>query len=131
MDEPIPIKKLAHTGTNPHPGVIPTNPHTHPFVNPIILGLWPLTYSNSIQVSPPVAAEKLVFRRAMTEKWFTAKAEPPLKPNQPNQSIAVPSRLLRMFWEVGESSWFRPSTMANAKLLKPADMWTTLPKFIF
>ena len=53
-------------------------------------------------------------------------ALPPLKPNQPNHSSAVPSATKRMSCG-GVWVWRAPSTVTVARAAMPAEMCTTVP----
>ena len=74
-----------------------TKPTTAPIQNPIAVGFFPLTPSKNIQAKPAAAAAVLVVANAVTAKVPAPKAEPALKPNQPNHKIAVPNKTKGMF----------------------------------
>lgn len=46
--------------------------------------------TQSIQVIPETLAARLVTMQALAALMLAARADPPLKPNQPNQRKAVP-----------------------------------------
>lgn len=51
-----------------------------------------------IQVRPPMEAARLVTTEAWTERKFIAPADPPLKPNHPNQRSVVPMTTCETEW---------------------------------
>ena len=87
--------------------------------------------SKKIQPSIAAAEAVLVVAKASTAASLAASAEPALKPNQPNQSMPVPSSTYGMLAGSCASlaTWLlrRPSTIAPARAAKPADMCTTVP----
>jgi hypothetical protein len=85
-----PITMLCGMATNPAPGVMATRPTTAPIQNPRTEGFLPFTTSKNIQLRPAAAAAVLVVANADTASAFAPKAEPALKPNQPNHSKPVP-----------------------------------------
>src|SRR4051812_31346234 len=95
--ETAPITTLSPTFTNPHAGVIATNPTTAPTHAPIDETLFPLIASIKIHATIADAAAVLVVAKAFTDKPFAAKAEPALNPNHPNHSKPVPIITKGMF----------------------------------
>src|SRR5687768_12015904 len=87
-----PIVILCGIATKPAAGVIATRPTTAPIQNPSTEGFFPFSTSKNIQDKPAAAAAVLVVANADTARPLAANAEPPLKPNQPNQSKPVPIR---------------------------------------
>ena len=77
--------------TKPEAGVIEARPATMPVTAPTRLGLPYLIHSIAAQVSAPTAAETWVTAIAMPALPLAASALPPLKPNQPTQSMAAPA----------------------------------------
>ncbi len=75
----------------PAAGVIATNPTTAPIQVPIALGFLPLTASNIIHVNAAAAEAVVVVASAFAANKLAPKADPALKPNQPNQSKPVPN----------------------------------------
>ncbi len=76
--------------TKPAPGVMATRPTTAPIQNPNTEGFLPLDTSKNIHDNPAAPAATLVVKKAETAKLLAPKADPALKPNQPNQSNPVP-----------------------------------------
>ena len=76
--------------TYPHPGVIATSPQTEPQANPRMDDYFLNIFYHNIQVSPDMAADRFVLMQAIEANPFADKLDPPLKPNHPNQSKAVP-----------------------------------------
>src|SRR5262245_3813677 len=81
---------LCCTLTYAAAGVIATRPTTAPMHAPRAVGLRPRIPSKNIQASMAAADAVLVVANACVAVAFAARAEPALKPNQPNQSIPVP-----------------------------------------
>src|SRR4029079_2203037 len=80
--------------TKPAAGVIPTSPATAPAAAPITLGrLW-RTHLAVIQANAAIEAARWVLTKADTASAPEPNALPALKPNQPNQSSPVPSRVM-------------------------------------
>ena len=68
-----------------------TNPTTAPMQAPIADGFRPHIQSKNIQPSIAQADAVLVVANARAAVPLAAPADPALKPNQPNQSMLVPS----------------------------------------
>src|SRR5687767_7909244 len=85
-----PINMLCGTATKPAAGVIATRPTTAPIQKPNTEGFLPLSTSKNIHERPAAAAAVFVVANAETLKALAPKAEPALKPNQPNHSKPVP-----------------------------------------
>ena len=76
------------------------------------------------------AAALLVLRKAWAARPLAASAEPALKPNHPNHSMPLPSRVRGREWGgiVSSGQPLRlPSTRMTARAAMPALMWTTVP----
>ena len=71
-------------------------PAMAPVAKPSALGLPFLSHSIKIHVSAATLGEIWVTTTAIAACPFAAKALPPLKPNHPTQSIAVPTRFMVM-----------------------------------
>ena len=83
MMEPIgPAKPAA--------GVIATKPATQPEAAPNMEGLPLRTHSATDQPKTAAAVAKYVFTKANAALPFASRAEPALKPNQPNHKRAAP-----------------------------------------
>ncbi|MNQ96881.1 hypothetical protein D3C85_1125020 [compost metagenome] len=76
--------------TKPAPGVMATKPTTAPIQKPNTEGFLPRATSKNIQAKPAAPAAVLVVKNAETAKLPALKAEPALKPNQPNHNKPVP-----------------------------------------
>src|SRR5215213_7085373 len=85
-----PINILCGIATKPAAGVIATKPTTAPIQKPSKEGFFPFNTSKNIHDKPAAAAAMFVVVKAETARPLAAKAEPPLKPNQPNHSRPVP-----------------------------------------
>src|SRR3954471_13815856 len=86
-----PMKIETGTDTKPAAGVIATNPTTAPIQKPSADTFLPRVTSNNTHERPAVAAAMCVTAKADTANGPAPQAEPALKPNQPNQSNAVPN----------------------------------------
>src|SRR4051795_6314665 len=120
------MKRLSRIVTNPAAGVTATRPTTAPMQAPRADGLLPRIQSKNIQPSIAAADAVLVVPNAMAAVPLAASAEPALKPNQPNQSMPVPSSTngtLAGEW-ASLAMWLlrRPRTMAPARAANPADI---------
>src|SRR6476646_5435282 len=124
-----PIKILCGMATKPAAGVIATKPTTAPMQKPSTDGFFPLATSKNIQDKPAAAAAVLVVAKAETERALAPKAEPALKPNQPNQSKPVPIRTYGILAGgisfLSLCTWRRFNTRAPARAAQPAEMCTT------
>ncbi len=69
-------------------------PAIAPVAKPSTLGLPFLNHSMAIQVSAATLGEIWVTTTAMAAWPLAARALPPLKPNQPTHSMAVPMRFM-------------------------------------
>src|SRR5436309_199956 len=85
-----PIKMLEPTLTYPAAGVMATRPTTAPIQAPKADGFLPLRASYEIQASIAAAEAVFVVIKADTARGDADRAEPALKPNQPNHNMPVP-----------------------------------------
>ena len=89
-------------------------------------GFRPRNQSKNIQPSIAQADAVLVVANASAAEPFAAVAEPALKPNQPNQSMPVPSSTYGTLYASWASlaMWLcrRPRINAPASAANPADM---------
>src|SRR3954452_16478884 len=83
----------AQGGTKPLAGVIATRPATRPEAKPKEVGRPCFIHSAISQAMPPAAAAIWVVVKARAAPLPALTAEPPLKPNQPNQSMPAPRRV--------------------------------------
>jgi len=67
-----------------------TKPTTAPIQKPKADGFLPFKTSKNNQERPAAPAAVLVVAKALTAKLLAAKADPALKPNQPNHNKPVP-----------------------------------------
>ena len=81
----------AHGRMKPAHGVIVANPVTTPMQSPASVGLPCFNHSMPVQTVKAVLAASALFTAAKAAPPVEANAEPPLKPNQPNQSRPVPN----------------------------------------
>ena len=95
----------------------------------MMLGLPLCRHDISIQVTIAVEAEMSVLMKATDAISLGDSALPPLKPNQPNHSRAVPSATKRMSCG-GVCVRRAPSTVTVANAAMPAEMCTTVPPAI-
>jgi len=86
----IPRTTLAQSGMKPEAGVAATSPEMTPEHQPTMDHLRARRQSRITQVIPANMAVRLLFQQAMTARRLAPKAEPPLKPNQPNHRKTVP-----------------------------------------
>src|SRR3989344_1642757 len=124
-----PIAIAANGPTKPEAGVIATKPQTAPIAVPVAVG-FPLTIqSMNIQLKAAHAAAILVTKRALIARPYAANALPPLNPNQPNQSNAVPRITNGMLFGFAclFSFFLLPTTIAPANAENPARICTTVP----
>src|SRR6185437_3445591 len=124
---PINIAELILT--YPADGVIATRPIIAEPHTPEIVFACPVIKSQNIQAIIEAEVANNVVAIAIIVMLDTLKAEPALKPNQPNQSIPKPStvygKLCLLFCIKGAVRGF--STIANAKPENPALTCTTTP----
>src|SRR5450756_3255503 len=93
-----------------------------------MVGLPVLIHSMDIQESMAAAAAVLVVRNAWMARPPELRAEPPLNPNQPNQSSAAPNRTNGMLCGMAVLLSFRfPNISAMTSPANPELMWTTVP----
>src|SRR5690606_26788449 len=91
MAATAPITKECGILTNPAAGVIATSPTTTPIQVPIAEGFVPRAASKRIYINAAAPDAAVVVAKAVAARALAPKAEPALKPNQPNQSIPVPN----------------------------------------
>ena len=80
--------------TTPDAGVIAAKPAIEPVTIPSTVGFPFFIHSINIHVNAAVAAEICVTTIAVAPPPSAAKPLPPLKPNQPTQSIPVPATVI-------------------------------------
>ena len=84
--------------TKPAHGVIATRPATAPEAAPSVVA-WPLmSFSTTSQPSMAAEAARNVFMIAWAAMPSAARAEPALKPAQPNQRMPVPRTVRGRLW---------------------------------
>ena len=74
-----------------------TKPQTLPEAKPRIVDFLRKIYYQTIHVIPEIAAAMFVFIHAIEASGLAVKADPPLNPNHPNHSKAVPIKVLLIF----------------------------------
>src|SRR5215475_11255072 len=77
--------------TNPHAGVMTTNPATAPEQKPSTLGLPRVMYSAMGHTNEATAVASVVVVNALAAITSAATAEPALKPYHPTHNIPVPT----------------------------------------
>src|SRR5689334_21068173 len=121
----MPISTAPVGLTNPHAGVITTNPPTAPEQNPRTLG-FPLKRNSSIaQVNDATAVARVVVVKAFAAIPSAASALPALKPYQPTHNMPVPTMQSTMLCGAkislpNPSRW--PSRMHKTSADQPDDM---------
>src|SRR3954449_5603596 len=123
--------RIADHGTrNAQAGVMATRPATAPEAKPSVVACPSRSRSTRIQPRAAVAVATWVLVNARAARPFAARAEPALKPNQPNHSRPEPSmtkgRLCGLNCAFGQPLRL-PSTIASASPAAPALMWTAVP----
>src|SRR5579863_4770639 len=105
-------------------------PATAPVKAPTALGLPARHQLIAVQVHIATEAAMSVFTNACAAIPFAAKAEPALKPNQPNHKRPVPrptnATLCGTVFSPG-ANLRAPTTQTDASAAKPALAWTTIP----
>src|SRR5262245_47843131 len=130
MPAATPIKSEPPAVTNPHAGVITTNPATAPEQKPSTLGL-PLSSHSAIgQTNEATAVAIVVVMKALAATASAATALPALKPYQPTHSIPVPTMHNTRLW--GAMFCFPkprrlPRMMQRISADQPEDICTTVP----
>src|SRR5215831_18866671 len=109
---------LCGIATKPAAGVMATNPTTAPTQKPTTEGFLPLIISKNIQDSPAAAAAVLVVEKADTESVLAPRADPALKPNQPNHNKPVPIKTYGIL--AGMFSLFSICTFLGFNTIAPA-----------
>ena len=105
-------------------------PATAPVSAPTRLGLPSRTQVIASQVHMAIEPAMSVLTNACEAMPLAARAEPALKPNQPNQSRPVPSATKAMLCGSPRSPLANrrlPTTKTEASAAKPALTWTTRP----
>mmetsp|Transcript_28585 Transcript_28585/g.80575 ORF Transcript_28585/g.80575 Transcript_28585/m.80575 type:complete len:238 (-) Transcript_28585:672-1385(-) len=121
-------RKTAPTGpTKPAHGVMVARPAMEPVAMPSMLALPFITMSCSDHTAAAVAAASCVARQANAASAEAVRAEPPLNPYQPTQSIPVPRTVRRRFPVTMRLSLRGPRTAQPTKAPMPAVMCTTMP----
>ncbi len=94
------------------------------------LGLPSFHQVRKSQVHIAIEPAMSVLTNACAATPFAARADPPLNPNQPNQSRPVPSATKAMLWAMLRSpgpNLRAPTTQTEARAAMPALTWTTIP----
>src|SRR5262245_42187012 len=87
----LPIAIAARGDTNPAAGVIATSPTTAATAAPTPVVFFLKTISIITQVTTAAAADRFVVTKARLASPPAVRAEPALKPNQPNHNSDAPS----------------------------------------
>ena len=122
---------MAHMGvTKPAAGVMATSPATAPEAAPRVVALPPCSHSAAIQDRAAAAVAMWVVTKALAASPSAARADPALKPNQPNQRMAAPRMVMGRLWgmKAVEPCPLRlPMSRAQHRAAAPELMWTTAP----
>src|SRR5204863_3314735 len=116
--------------TLPAAGVIATRPATAPDAAPSMDGLPLNIHSANIHDSTAQAVARKVFMNARAAEPLASSAEPALKPNQPNHSMAAPIMVIvRLCGDMDSlpRPIRLPSRKAPTRPATPALMCTTVP----
>mmetsp|Transcript_56479 Transcript_56479/g.104579 ORF Transcript_56479/g.104579 Transcript_56479/m.104579 type:complete len:200 (+) Transcript_56479:667-1266(+) len=111
----------------PAAGVTVASPAIAPTQRPTNFGRPSRSQSMINHMKSATEAAISEFTAAATEAPLTFKADPPLKPNQPNHNNAVPSATNGMLWGVSSASLRLPTTTRLPNAENPAVMCTTMP----
>ena len=116
--------------TKPEAGVTVARPAITPVTAPTSDGLPCFFHSMADQTMAALTAARCVTAIAMPAPPSAASWLPPLKPNQPTQSIAAPAAVIPGLW--GGWIWsgkpcLEPNTAAATSAADPALKWTTKP----
>src|SRR6266513_2891739 len=125
-----PIATDASGVTYPEAGVIATSPTTRPVAAPTAVALPLRIQSRQVHVTMAIAAAVLVAVKAWAARPLAARADPALKPNQPNHSNPAPSSTSGTLWgTIGTRLKSRrgPSMRAATSAETPELMCTTVP----
>src|SRR6516225_4941082 len=130
MPATTPMVTAPVGSTNPHAGVITTNPPTAPEQNPSTLAFPRSKYSSIAQVNDATAVASVVVMNAFAAIPSAPSALPALNPYQPTQSIPAPTMQSTML--CGAMISFRkpsrgPSKAQSTSADQPDDMCTTVP----
>ena len=111
-------------------GVTATSPTTMPVAAPTAVALPVRRRSSRVQTTRVAAGASNVLAKASAAEASAARAEPALKPNQPNQSIPAPSRVNgtlcgKIACRAKSLRGFK--TRAVTRAAAAALMWTTVP----
>jgi hypothetical protein len=87
------MAKAPPTPTKPQAGVMTTKPLIKPVAKPKTEGLPLMRHSIASQTKPEAEAAAHVFNKAKAATPLASKADPALKPNQPNNNKAVPTKV--------------------------------------
>src|ERR1051326_550896 len=82
----------------PEAGVAATRPEMVPEHQPTMDHLRASLQSRTTHATAAKVAVKLEFQQAIVARRLAPKAEPPLKPSQPNHSRTVPSVMRETLW---------------------------------
>src|SRR5436190_3945297 len=119
-----------HVGTYPAHGVMQASPATAPVNAPTRLGFPSRRHEMNSHVHIAIEPAMSVFTNACAATPLAARADPPLKPNHPNQRSPVPRATKATLCGTTFSSGanFRaPTTHTDASAANPALACTTIP----
>ena len=124
------MNSAARLLTKPAAGVMATSPATAPEAAPSVVACLVVTFSTAIHPSRPMHAASCVLTSAWAATLPADRADPALKPNQPNQSTPAPTRVSGSecggIGSPGQPRR-RPRTIASARADAPEFISTTEP----
>ena len=116
--------------SDPPLGVIATSPATMPEAAPSVVA-WPSRNRSRVsQPIAPAAAAQVVVTKTTAAAWLAPRAEPALKPYQPNHSRPAPSiTRVRLCGRIASlpNPTRVPTTMASASAEAPEQISTAMP----
>src|SRR3989338_5487856 len=125
-----PIAMAAIGPTKPEAGVMATRQQTAPVAAAIAEGFLFSAHERNAQIKAAAAAAMFVTTNALAARAPAARAEPALKPNQPNHRRTAPrmtNGILLALEPTGEWLSRLPMMRAAASAEKPAGRCTTGP----
>src|SRR6186997_1670939 len=116
--------------TYPAAGVIATSPATAPIAAPSTEGVPRCSQEIVTHVIAAIAAAVFVVTKAVAARPFAPRADPALKPNQPNHSRPAPRTVIGTSCGSVAGAMRplrRPMNSAATRAATPLARWTTVP----
>ena len=126
----MPIITAAFGPTKPAAGVMVARPAIAPEAAPSVVGFSRCSHSIRVHMAIPAIPPRWVETKAVAAIPFAARADPPLKPNQPNQRSPVPKRVIGKLCGIKLSFPYPlrgPRIIAAARAAAPEVRCTTRP----